>query len=102
MAALCGSDAEGCGKASRIGQFPPGNLVEVTYEELERAPLRELRRIYERLGLPGFADAETMFRAYIESVRGYRRNEFTLDADIIAKVNEHWRFAFDEWGYEVR
>jgi hypothetical protein len=55
--------------------------------------------VYERLDLPGFAAAEPAFRAYLTFVSDYRKNHYELDDSAIARVNEHWRFAFDEWGY---
>ena len=81
--------------------IPPGNLVEVRFEDLEEAPLDQLRRIYESLGLPGFAEAEPAFRAYIDSVTGYLKNEYAVTDDVIEKVNQHWRFAIDAWGYKA-
>ncbi len=81
--------------------IPSGNFVEIRYQDLERRPLHELRKIYERLGLPGFARSEPSFRSYIESVSGYRKNQYSLEDDAIASVNENWRFAFDEWGYDL-
>ena len=38
--------------------IPAGNLVEVRYEDLDKEPLAQLRKIYETLSLPGFAEAE--------------------------------------------
>jgi len=81
-------------------RIPAENLVEVRFEELEDSPLEQLRGVYEGLGLPGFAAAEPRFRAYVASVADYRKNDYRLDADVIAKVNEHWGFAFDAWGYD--
>lgn len=80
--------------------IPAGNLVEVRFEELEANPLTETRRIYETLGLPGFAAADPAFRAYLASVADYKKNDYKLTADIIDQVNRHWSFAFDEWGYQ--
>jgi hypothetical protein len=80
--------------------IPPGHLVEVKYEDLEAQPLRQMRRVYESLGVPGFAQAEPAIRAYLASVAGYEKNDYQTDHRVIAKVNEHWGFAFDEWGYE--
>lgn len=80
--------------------IPPGHLVEVKYEDLEEQPLGQMQRVYESLGLPGFAQAEPAFRAYLASVAGYKKNAYQMDHGVIAKVNEHWGFAFDEWGYE--
>jgi hypothetical protein len=80
--------------------IPAGNLVEVRFEDLERAPLDELRRIYGELGLPGFAAAEPAFRAYLRSVSDYRKNTYRLDPVAIEVVNRRWGFALEHWGYE--
>ena len=80
--------------------LPPGNLVEIRFEDLERSPLEQLRRIYEELRLPGFTAAEPAFRSYITSVAGYRKNVYELDEEAIAKVNQNWGFAFEAWGYQ--
>jgi len=80
--------------------IPEGNLVEVRFEDLERAPLDELRRIYKELGLPGFAAAELAFRAYLRAVSGYRKNTYRLDPAAIEAVNRRWGFALERWGYE--
>ncbi len=82
--------------------IPRGNLTEVRFEDLETAPFAEVQRIYDELNLPGFAAAEKSLRAYIESTARYRKNEYTLSDDVRQKVNQNWRFAFDEWGYELR
>lgn len=79
--------------------IPAGNLVEVRFEDLEVAPLAQLRRVYEGLGLPGYAEADPAFRAYLASVADYQKNRYELTGDVVAKVNRHWKFAFDEWDY---
>ena len=79
---------------------PSGSLVEVKYEELEAAPLDQLRRIYESLGLPGFDRAEPAFRAYLNKVAGFQKNKYRVDDAVIEKVNRCWQFALDAWGYE--
>jgi hypothetical protein len=80
--------------------IPAGNLVEMRFEALEADPLAEVRRTYEALDLPGFAAAEPAFRAYLASVANYRKNEYQLTADIIDRINRHWSFACDAWGYQ--
>lgn len=79
--------------------IPPGRLVEVRYEELEAAPFDELRRVYDGLGLPGFAAAEPALRAYLESVHGFEKNRYRVDDAVIEKVNRRWQFALDAWKY---
>jgi hypothetical protein len=80
--------------------IPEGNLVEVRFEDLEANPLAELRRIYDSLSLPGFDVAEPAFQAYIASQADYRKNPYNVDSETIGKVNQHWQFAIDAWGYD--
>lgn len=80
--------------------IPAGNFVEVKYEDLERAPLDELRKVYDTLGLPGFAEAEPAVNAYLDSIADYKKNPYKIDDSVIRKVNQHWQFAFDALGYE--
>jgi len=82
--------------------IPAGNLVEVKYEDLDKEPLAQLRKIYETLGLPGFAEAEPAFRAYLDSIAGYQKLAHkTLDDGAITKINRNWQFAFDALGYKL-
>jgi len=82
--------------------IPDGRLIEMRFEDLEEEPLGELRRMYGTLDLPDFDRAEPRIRQYLDSVAGYRKNAYELDDAVIGKVNEHWAFAFDEWGYDRR
>lgn len=80
--------------------IPAEQLVEVRFENLERDPLGEIRRVYDQLDLPGFEAATPAFQAYIDGLRGYRKNPLELGDDDVAKVNRHWGFAFDALGYD--
>jgi len=81
--------------------IPAGNLVEVKYEDLDREPLAQLRKIYETLSLLGFAEAEPAFRAYLDSISGYQKLAHKqLDDSAITKINRNWQFAFDALGYK--
>jgi hypothetical protein len=80
--------------------IPSGNLVEVRYEELDKEPMTQLRKIYDILNLPGFAEAEPAFRSYLASISDYKKlSHKKLDDNVIEKVNQNWRFAFDALGY---
>jgi len=81
--------------------IPPGHLFEIRFQDLESAPLEQLRALYEGLALPGFADAEPAFREYLASISGYQKNAYELDARVIALVNKKWAFAFDALEYET-
>jgi hypothetical protein len=80
-------------------RIPPGNLVEVAFEDLERDPLGVLAHVYEALGLSGFAEVRPRIERYVASQRGYRKNEFRLTRAQRARVERRWAFAFDALGY---
>jgi len=80
--------------------IPPGDFVELRYEDLDRQPIAELGRIYAALGLGGFAEAEGRFRGYLETQAGFERNAYEMSDATRALVREHWGFAFERWGYE--
>src|SRR4029453_239352 len=80
--------------------IPPGHFHEVGYEDLERDPLGEMRRLYEALGLPDFAAGEPALRRYPETLGGYRKNVFPpLPPDQRRRIAAEWRRCFEEWGY---
>jgi hypothetical protein len=70
--------------------IPAGRLAEVRYEELVKAPLAEVRRVYTELGLDGFEDAEPAMREYVASWGKYRPNPSAITPETIAMVDRHW------------
>lgn len=82
------------------GLLPAGSLCEVSFEQLEKDPIAQVRRIYETLGLADFDRIEPPLRAYVESLRGYRKNSFTdLPQGSRSRIARDWRRCFEEWGY---
>ncbi len=79
--------------------IPPGNLVEVRFENLTTDPLAQLRRIYGSLNLPGFNDAAPDFKKYIASQAGYHKNDYSLNSETIEKINQKWGKFINTWGY---
>ncbi len=79
----------------------PERLSEVRYEDLYRDPVPTLQKVYDDLDLPGFADAEASFRRFVEEDRGTVGSASPLPIEQRQKVNRQWKFAFDQWGYEV-
>lgn len=81
-------------------QIPAGNLVEVSYEDLQVTPLATLKRIYETLSLPTFSDTEPAITDYVESLTGYSTNiHAPLDDESRSLINHRWRACFESWGY---
>ncbi|AFZ30072.1 hypothetical protein Glo7428_1510 [Gloeocapsa sp. PCC 7428] len=81
--------------------IPQNNFVEVKFENLENNPLQEIEQIYNKLSLPGFNSAKTYFQSFIDLQKNYKKNEYRLDRETIAKVLFHWGFAIHTWNYKV-
>lgn len=82
------------------GWGAPG-FIEIAYDDLDRAPMETLGRIYETLGLAGFAEAEPRFRAYLASVARYEKNAFRGDRAAVEKVRAVCGPWIERWGYAV-
>ncbi len=81
---------------------PAGRLCEVGYEELEKDPVGQVRRVYTELGLPDFEAAHPALEAYVASLAGYQKTEHPdLPPDIRADIARAWRRCFDDWKYPL-
>ncbi len=80
--------------------IPKGNLVEVSFDELEKDGMATAQRIYNTLNLPNFEEAQPHIQAYLNDVKDYKKNEFiALDSEIKARIDASWDFAFKIEGY---
>jgi hypothetical protein len=80
--------------------IPAGRFHEMSYEELERDPMDEMRKLYVSLALPEFEIVEPALRTYLDSQAGYQKNVFPeLAPDVRQHVAAAWGRCFDEWGY---
>lgn len=79
--------------------IPPGQLAEVRFEDLETDPVGQVRRIYEELSLDGLDRALPPMRRHLESQEDYRKNSYPFDRETLDRVERHWGFTIDRWGY---
>lgn len=80
--------------------IPEGNFCELAFEDLERDPVEQIRRVYETLRLPAFEYVEPRLNEYVRSLAGYQRNRFSeLPAGIRNRLAKEWKRCFEEWGY---
>ncbi|MDJ0703040.1 MAG: sulfotransferase [Leptolyngbyaceae cyanobacterium MO_188.B28] len=84
---------------SDSANLPADSFVEVRFEDLETNPLAELEKIYQAIGLPGFAQARPNFETYLASIQGYRKNRYSFDPETIQSVEAHWAALIKRWGY---
>ncbi|WP_050930929.1 sulfotransferase family protein [Aestuariivita boseongensis] len=80
--------------------IPQGSLSFVKYEDLRENPVAEMRRIYDELGLGGFDTLEPRLRGYLDSLKGYQTNSYTLDPKLEERIWHEARAYFDRFGYQ--
>jgi hypothetical protein len=84
------------------GLVPERRLCEVRFDDLEADPVRQVRRIYEELDLPGFTGFEPLLRRRVSDRRGYRKNRLDeLDGETKRRLRAEWGRSFLELGYEA-
>lgn len=77
--------------------LPENALVEISYEGLRREPIAVLEGLHERLGLPGWSEAEPYVRDYLDDVSGYRVGVHELSAAERAAVDGAWTKHIERW-----
>jgi hypothetical protein len=83
--------------------IPPGCIHEVSFEELEKDPIRQLQRLYECLDLPSFASVEPVLRDYLRTLAGYKKNIFAeLPSEVRERLAREWQDCFEKWGYPMQ
>ncbi len=82
--------------------IPVAQLFEVSYEDFVKEPVLTIEKAYNHLGLTSFKEAEVMFLQGVNDVVSYQKNKYTsIPESIKEKINTEWKFAFDEFGYEL-
>lgn len=81
--------------------IPEGNLIELKFEDFEKDALAATKKIYETLSLKGFKEARPAIENYLEGKKGYKKNKYKYSDNVINKVESNWKFAIDQWGYNI-
>lgn len=79
--------------------IPTGNLIQVRYEQFISQPLSEIQNIYGTLHLPGFQDAASAFKTYLDTQAALRTDSYVIDDVLKQKIDKKWGFAVREFGY---
>lgn len=78
-------------------------LIEVSFSDLEKDPVKTIGGIYEHFGWPGWETAAATVQEYCggSNVKGFKKNKFheTPD-DVKAMLQRRWRSTFIEFNYE--
>jgi hypothetical protein len=82
--------------------IPAGQFHEIRFDDLVQNPLEEIGRLYDALDVPGFAQAEAKYAAYITTLRDYKRNRFApLSSETRQLISKAWRRSFETWNYPM-
>jgi len=71
-----------------LAALPGGRRLEVRFENLEADPVRTLRELYAGLDLSFDLEHEMRVRAFLDELRGYRKNSYSLDPAAAALIRE--------------
>jgi hypothetical protein len=82
-----------------IQHAAPDSVANVRYEDLEKQPLEEARRVYTTLQLGDFENVRPRFEEYIAKVSSHVRNRFRLTHAQKARVDKLWGDLIARKGY---
>jgi len=71
-----------------LAALPAGRRSEVRYEDLEADTVKTLRAHNADLDLTLDREHETRVRAFLEELRGYRRNRYSLAPEVESLIRE--------------
>jgi len=83
-----------------IEGLPASQVAELTFENLERDPIGEIRRLYAAVGLEFSAEFQARLERYLDSLVDYQKNRFeALPDEERRAVDAHLGPFMARWGY---
>jgi hypothetical protein len=79
---------------------PTGNLVELSFDDLEENPEEVVKSIYKKLNIQGYDEALPSINKYLEGLGSYKKNKHFITKEQLQKVQDEWGFAMDEFNYK--
>jgi len=83
-----------------VKKIPKNKIVEIRYEDLVANPKKQVKKIYEKLNLPGLEKAIPEMNKYLEMQKDYKTNVYKIDKEILDRVKKNWNFTIDLWSYK--
>jgi omega-hydroxy-beta-dihydromenaquinone-9 sulfotransferase len=81
--------------------IPEDRLVELRYEDFVKDPVGHMRDIYARLGIEGFAEAETPMRDFLGERSEHQVSRYELPEPLRGKVIARLKPYIDRFGYRA-
>ncbi len=84
---------------NQVSQVSPDRIYELKFEAFEKDPVSYLKEIYTYFGFENFEVQKPHFENYLNSLKGYKKNKYTISKAELAIIEEKWGFAFEKWNY---
>ncbi|WP_053076562.1 sulfotransferase [Caenimonas sp. SL110] len=81
--------------------LPDHQYVEVSFDELRRAPLATIEKIYSQLQIESFGTAQAPIKAYLQTLGSYEQNQYQMDTALTDLIYQHWHRTIDMWDYKT-
>ncbi len=81
--------------------IPKKNLLELRYEDFEKDPVQESKKIYDNLLNENFESVKRNFSDYFSSIKGYKKNIYEIDSATIEKIQKHLGKFMDIYNYNI-
>ena len=81
-----------------LRHLPASRFCQVRFEELIRDPIREIERIYEKLGLEAFVEVRAKLLDYVARI-DYTAGRHNLPENLREAVGARWREYRERYGY---
>ena len=79
--------------------IPPGDIIEIAYDDLTQDPLTSVKRIYEHFDLELSREGESRMSDFVKSQKSYRINQHNLSEDLSGRISNELSFVFEEFDY---
>jgi len=76
-------------------------ITEVRFETLLENPIQEVKRIYENCNFKDFQTLTPVFQEYLDSIRSFRKDSYTMEQEELDKVLSSLGFAMKHWNYAL-
>ena len=81
--------------------IPPGNLMEIRFEEFEQNPVKEMEKIYNGLLKEDFSAVELYFTNYLKTQKDHKKNKYLVDAAVIEAIHNNWGKFIKMYNYDI-
>ena len=81
------------------GEVASNRIFELKFEDFEKDPVCNLKEIYDFFGFEDFEKQQSNFERYLSSLKGYKKNKYTISKSELEKIEEKWGFTLKKWNY---